>query len=53
MLDATGELTFTTVIASSSGLAGASFLLQAIVVDPNTGQPGEPTNVMALRVVNP
>jgi DNA-binding beta-propeller fold protein YncE len=53
VLDATGELTFTTVIASSSGLAGASFLLQAIVVDPNTGQPGEPTNVMALRVVNP
>jgi len=53
LLDATGEFTFSTVISAGSGLAGASFLLQAIVVDPNTGQPGQPTNVMALRVVNP
>jgi len=52
-LDASGEFTFSTVISTASGLAGASFLLQAIVVDPNTGQPGQPTNVMSLRIIDP
>lgn len=53
VLDATGEFTFSTVISAGSGLVGATFLMQAIVVDPNTGQPGDPTNVLSLRVVNP
>src|SRR5262249_51854328 len=47
---ANGQFKFTTTISSSSGLAGTTFLMQAIVVDPATGQPGDPTNVMVLRV---
>jgi hypothetical protein len=52
-LDASGEFTFSTVISTASGLAGVSFLLQAIVVDPNTGQPGQPTNAIFLRILDP